>query len=242
MERGESIMGSEMKPVYFFHIPKTSGRFFVVNTVLIVEHEFLIRGIDYGPHLKGFGHLSFKPLDTEDITAFTFLREPVSRTVSHYLHILNNQLTDDIQYDKSKFIRFLHENPTHSIIDYQTKYIISSGSEEVIDIYDESCFSENLGDADLDFAKTRLSKVDFIFDVNQQGETLARKVIDLMYQHFNFTPSDDVKTLNLQYPPIMNPQSKILYDSLTSQEKLEIESLMVNDMNLYNSTTFSQII
>lgn len=234
-------MGSEMKPVHFFHIPKTSGRFFVVNSILILEHEFLIRGIDYGPLLKGFGHLSPKPLDTEDIMAFTFLREPVSRTVSHYLHILNNQLTDDIEYDKSKFIRFLHENPTDPIIDYQTKYIIYSGNEEVIDIYSKDFYPENLEDADLDFAKNRLSKVDFIFDVSQQGENLVRKVTDILYQHFNFVPSSDVQNLNLQYPPIMNPQSKVLYDSLTSQEKSEIESLLVYDMNLYNSTTFSEI-
>lgn len=234
-------MGSEMKPVYFFHIPKTSGRFFVVNSILILEHEFLVRGIDYGPILKGFGHLSFKPLDTEDITAFTFLREPVSRTVSHYLHILNNQLTDDIEFDKSKFIRFLHENPTHSIIDYQTKYIIHSGNEEVIDIYSEDSYPETLSDTDLDFAKNRLSKTDYIFDVTQQSENLVRNVTDLLYQHFNFTPSSDVQNLNLQYPPIVNPQSKVLYDSLTSQEKLEIESLLVYDMNLYNSTTFSEM-
>lgn len=233
-------MGSEVKPVYFFHIPKTSGRFFTVNTILILEHELLVRGIDYGPILKGFGHRSFNPLDHGDLLGITFIREPVARTISHYLHILNNQLTDNIQEDKEKFIKFLHENPEHSIINYQSKYIAYSGDNEIIDI-ENDCLPKQLEDHHLETIKNRLSKVNYIFDVKDQGQDLITKMLDNLYAHFNIIKSKEIEAVTFENTAIINPQSKVLYDSLSSSEISEVETLLKQDMDLYNSIEFTKI-
>jgi hypothetical protein len=240
MERGKSIMGSEVKPVYFFHIPKTSGRFFTVNTILILEHELLVRGIDYGPILKGFGHRSFNSLDHEELLGITFIREPIARTISHYLHILNNQLTDNIEEDKAKFISFLYENPEHSIINYQSKYIAYSGDNEIIDIENDH-LPKQLEDHHLNTIKDRLSKIDYVFDVKDQGQDLVTKMLDNLYTHYNIVKSKEIEAVTFENTVIINPQSKILYDSLNTSEISEIENLLNHDMDLYNSIEFTKI-
>jgi hypothetical protein len=227
-----------MKPFYFFHIPKTSGRFFVANVILILENELLANGIQYGPILKGYGHRSFRPVDTEDILSLTFLREPVARSVSHYLHIYNNTLTDDITADKIKFLDFLQNNPTRGIINYQTKYIAYSGDREIIDI-DESDFITEITQQDLALVQTRLSKVDYVIDVENQSYELTKKFVNMLYTHYDITPTTTIDRINPQFPPSVNPQSKILLDSLTATEVQMVQDIMSVDMNLHSTAQFT---
>ena len=227
-----------MKPFYFFHIPKTSGRFFVANVIFLLENELLANGIQYGSILKGFGHRSFRPVDTENILSLTFLREPVARTVSHYLHIYNNVLTDNITADKIKFLDFLHNNLDRGIINYQTKYIAYNGDSEIIDI-DESNLITEITEQDLSLVQNRLSKVDYVFDVKNQSHELTKKFVKLLYDHFGITPTIPLDQINLQVPPIINPQSKQLLDSLTASEVQRVQDVISIDMNLYSTTQFT---
>jgi hypothetical protein len=227
-----------MKPFYFFHIPKTSGRFFVANVVLVLENELLANGIQYGPVLKGFGHRSFRPVDTEDILSLTFLREPVARSISHYLHIYNNVLTDDITNDKIKFLDFLYHNSSRGIVNYQTKYIAYNGSREIVDI-DDSDFITEITEQDLALVQTRLSKIDYVFNVENQSYELTKKFVKMLYSHYGITPTTALDRINPQFPPIINPQSKILLDSLTASEVQEVQDIMSIDMNLYSTVQFT---
>lgn len=227
-----------VKPVYFFHIPKTSGRFFTFNTTVLIEHELLNRGIQYGEILKAYGHRSFQPIDTVDALGYTFLREPVARTISHWLHIYENQLTGSMVADKKKLMDFLHANPTDPIIDYQTKFIAHNGGDKIIDIV-RAPFAEKITANEYGIAKDRLAKLTYIFDQKDQGDDLRFKFLDVLYAHFGITPAV-ANTVNLKHR-MGNNDSLRLYSNLTDSEILEIEDLLVNDVNLYNSTTFSKL-
>ena len=228
------------KPVYFFHIPKTSGRYFIANSFLIIENELIANDIQYTDILKSYGHRSFNDIDTKPMLSITFHREPVARTVSHWLHIYNNVLSDNIAADKKRLIDFLHANPTKAIIDYQTKYIAYNGPNEIMDM-DEVDFITDLSSEDLTRVATRLSKVDFLFDMKNQSHELSRGFCLKLYDYFQLTPSVELDTLNRLRPVIDNPQSKILYNSLSAQEIQEIADLMPNDMNLYNTVSFTSL-
>jgi hypothetical protein len=231
-------METSINPIYFYHIPKTSGRFLYVNLFLILEHELLSRGIDYGDILKGYGHRSFKDLDSNQIVGITILREPIERTISHYLHLLNVQLSDDTKTDKEKFINFLLENPNHEIINYQTKYISYSGNSESINLYDNLLSSE-ITNFDLNIAKERVSKINYIFNMGQQGEELIKYMRLELCNHLNITLSTEVENTKLCFQTTVNPESKYLHESLTNTEKNIIQNIMNYDMNLYYSTKFT---
>jgi hypothetical protein len=227
-------------PVYFFHIPKTSGRYFVANSCLVIENELIANDTQYGDILKSFGHRAFTPLDTQQIMSVTFLRDPVARSVSHWLHLYFNTLTDDIAADRRRFIDFLHANPTKGIIDYQTKFIAYNGANEVIPI-DETDFIETLTADDISRASSRLAKVSYVFDMKNQSQELSRKFLVKLYDHFQLTPTISIDQLNPLNPIIDNPDSKKLYDSLVASDKQEIADLMPNDMNLYNSAPYTSL-
>lgn len=229
-----------MKPVYFFHIPKTSGRFFVMNTTTLIEHELLNKGIQYKDILKAYGHRSFKPIDTVDALAYTFLREPVARTISHWLHIHQKFLTGSMVQDKKALIDYLYANPTSSIIDYQTKFIAYSGDDEIVNITPNGeGFIDKITPVELSFAKERLSKLTYIFDQKDQGDDLRYKFLNLMYTHFGITPTVE-NTINLKFR-IGNNDSLRLYSSFSDSEIQEVADLMPNDMEIYHTTTFTKL-
>jgi len=228
-----------VKPVYFFHIPKTSGRFFTINTTILLEHELLNRGIQYKNILKAYGHRSFEPVDSVDMLGYTFLRDPVARTISHWLHIYENQLTGSMVADKKKLFNFLHANPTDPLIDYQTKFIVNNGGESPIDIVRCPSFVKNISSSDFALAQSRLSKLTYIFDQKDQGDNLRYKFLDILYAHFEITPTVP-NTVNIKYR-IGNNDSLRLHSNLSDSEILEMQDLLKNDMNLYNSVTFSKL-
>jgi hypothetical protein len=227
-------------PVYFFHIPKTSGRFFYVNLFLILEHELLIAGRDYGSILKGYGHRSCGILDYSKVNGIIILRNPVERTISHYLHILNAALTNDIEIDKFNLFKYLEENPNSEIINYQTKYLSYSGGSEFINI-DANILPQVITDCEFSLVKQRLSKLKYIFNMNQQGKQLIDFMLTNLCDYLNITLSSETKNTEFHHKSIKNPMSKYIYDNLSNKEKNIIENLMSYDMEIYDSTPYTTI-
>jgi hypothetical protein len=241
MGRGYARMDSNkaIDPIWFFHIPKTSGRFFYANTVRVLEQELIINGKQYGDVLHGYGHLSFKPLDNKNILSFSTLREPVARTISHYQHIYFNSFdskTVDIESEKRKMLDFLIENPNKGIIDYQTKFIAYSGDSYAIHI-DEHELKNKVSDEDFLLAKQRIKSVDYLFKTEEMSHDITKKSLAIMRNHFGIKDSDPYFETTIHN--IINPNSKLIYNSLTKKEKSIIEDLMPNDMDLYYSAEWT---
>jgi hypothetical protein len=127
---------NSIKPLWFFHIPKTAGRFFYANVIRLLEHDFIASGQQYTDIVNGYGHTSFKPLDNNNVLSFSILRDPISRTISHYQHIYRKHLTGDIKEYKKEFLDFMFNNPTKEIVDYQSP--VDGGKGCVRDIIEQT--------------------------------------------------------------------------------------------------------
>jgi hypothetical protein len=228
----------KVKPVYFFHIPKTSGRFFHNNSFGIMEHELLAAGVPYHEILHGYGHLSYKPLDNQNILSFSILREPVSRTVSHWCHIYQNYLTDNIKYDKKKLLNYLHNNPEKGIIDYQTKYIAYNGDDYTVNI-DESGLKPNVSQEDKVIVNSRLSKINYLFKLEYMDHTVTKKSLEILYDHFGLNPTVPIDKVKVPPTQSLSERSKILFAALTKKEIAMVENVMKNDMELYHTSVFT---
>jgi hypothetical protein len=229
-----------VEPIWFFHIPKTSGRFFYANTVRVLEQELVIHGKQYGDILHGHGHLSFKPLDGKNILSFSTLREPVARTVSHFQHIYFNTFdanTADIEVEKKKLLDYLFDNPNKGIIDYQTKFASYSGDSYMIHI-DEHELKDSVSQEDLLLAKQRINSVDYLFKTEEMSHDITKKSLAIMREHLGVSSSEPYFETTTH--GITNPNSKLLYNSLTAKEKSMIEDLMPNDMELYYSAEWTK--
>jgi hypothetical protein len=230
MEQSGSI-----KPVWFFHIPKTAGRFFYANVIRLLEHDFIASGQQYTDVVNGYGHASFKPLDNNNVLSFSVLRDPIARTISHYQHIYRKYLTGDIKEYKKEFLDFMFNNPTKEIVDYQTKFVSYNGDEKIIDI-DGVCLSDKVSTADLELAKNRLSKVDYLFKMDNINHDVAKKCLEIVRNNCKVEPKTDYLESTLHN--IINPKSKLFRESLTKKENLMLRSLMANDYDLYDNSKY----
>lgn len=229
-------MGSNnIKPIWFFHIPKTSGRFFYANSIRIVEQEMIISGKQYNDVLNGYGHLSFKPIDDSNIISFATLRNPVARTISHWQHIYRNYLTDNFEFDKKKLFDFLEQNPYSGIINYQTKFIAYNGSSYMIDI-DEHQLPLTITQESLDLVKTRINKIDYLFRSEEMSHKITEFSLNIMRKELGLEQKPYFRTT---IHNVRNPNSKKMYSMLTDFEKRKIESYLKHDMDLYESSIYS---
>lgn len=227
--------GNSLNKVYFFHIPKTSGRYFYANSILLLEHEFLTMGRQYGGIVNGYGHLSFKPIDTEKCLSFSILREPVARTISHYQHIYNIRLNKDINEYKKDFFEFLENNPNKDIFNYQTKFISYNGNETIVDI-DGKCLKESLDSKDIDLAKNRLSKIDYLLKMEDTSLETIKKCWSEMRKYLGLNIEKDHFSGYIK--DIINPNSALFLKSLTKQEFARIEDMMSIDCEIYHSSRY----
>ncbi len=204
----------------------------------LIEHDFIASGKQYTDIVNGYGHASFKPLDGNNVLSFTVLRDPIARTISHYQHIYRNYLTGDIQEYKKEFLDFMFNNPTKEIVDYQTKFISYDGDDKIIDI-DGLCLKETLDKSDVALAKERLSKVDYLFKMDDINHETAKKSLELIRKHFNLEPKSEYLESTLYN--IINPKSKLFRESLTAKEISMLESLMHNDYEIYNNSKYTDV-
>ena len=229
---------SGVKPVYFFHIPKTGGRFLFLNTANVLKYEFLKQGLGPKQYLKCMGHISFKPIDTVDMFSFSNIREPVSRAISHYLHIYQQLPSGDIKKDKSRLFEFLEKYPDSGIINYQTKYISYDGDDEVIEIFDAN-LPKDINENDYNRAKDRLSKLDYLFDTRDMNHNVTNILLDKMYDNFNIKNNNP--RIQVDHNSIVNKDSSELYQSLNAKEIKLIEDMMPYDVELYRTANIFDI-
>lgn len=213
-------------PIWYFHIPKTAGRFFYANTIRVIEQELIIRGQQYSDVVRGFGHLSWRVLSEKPILSFATVREPVARTVSHWQHLYMNFPTECMKADTKKLLDFLESNPDSGIINYQTKMISYSG-----DTLDLGVEESELTTADLDLAKQRLATVSYLIDTDKIDHVITSKCLAIMRDYLAIPSKPYVETT---MPNPRNANSARMFYSLAPSERKIIESYMGLDMDLYH--------
>ena len=211
----------------FFHIPKTNGRNFYFNTTRHLELEILKRGEQYKDKIQTVGHRSLRVLDNEKVFGYLFLRDPIKRTISHWLHIHHYRNSDTL-------VKYLTDNPDDPLVNYQTKYL--SYSEKDFVSLDESELGQF--DADIELAKERINKLTYIFTMENQEKDFEDKFRNMLYDHFCLEPTFDIET---NYPVNINYNTEKVYGKLTVSELSELEDLFSLDRELYSTTKYNKI-
>ena len=68
-------------------------------------------------------HNSFDLLDNNNIYSIATLRNPIERTISHWLHFYQNKRRISPELEKKEIINYLLSTPDSCLINYQCKFI-----------------------------------------------------------------------------------------------------------------------
>jgi hypothetical protein len=214
-----------MKDLWHFHIPKTSGRALKENVLDILEndmHEHL--------NIKYNEHDSFLKLDDNSIRSILTLRNPVERTISHWLYFYKGGRRIDPELEKKEIIEYLLDNPNSCLINYQSKFISTElnnyGIEKDVFGYEP----------DLELVKKRLNNVTYLLDSKNQNPDLYKNVLNDIRLNFGHLENKDYVFRDTHR--YKNKHSENVFASLTKKEINVLENIMNIDMDIYCSSSF----
>lgn len=222
--------GKQPRKLTYFHIPKTGGRFLSANTIDIFKADLINRKISTFDKLGKSRHQSFYYLDNDILAKpMVSIRNPVDRTISHYLYILQNFLTGDIKYDKKLFLDYINSEKCN-IDNYQAKFICSNIQK--LDLNDNDV---NLSKIDNQVIFKRLSKVDFLIKTEDINKDLCHAILLECYSEHNIIPNSWLINQTFDKKHFVNPESKILKNSLSNTEIQYVENIVKIDMEIYET-------
>lgn len=226
-------IGRQPRKLTYFHIPKTGGRFLSANTIDIFKHDLINKKISIVDKIGKSRHQSFYYLDNDEFAKpMVSIRNPVDRTISHYLYILQNTLSGDIKKDKSKFLNYVTSE--ECLIDnYQSKFICSNIKK--LDLVDNDVYKSDL---DKDIIYNRLSKVYYLIKTESINKELCTKILLDCYKDYNIEPNFWLINQIFDKKHFINPESEILKKSLTGLEIKTIENVVNVDMEIYETSRY----
>lgn len=225
-----------MKNVFFCHIPKTGGRYFWANTFRMVNHDYLTKIGQYNGVIAAPGndHLSANLIDNlDDSLSFGILREPVSRTVSHWCHLHRYQF--NTKPTKDEFLEYMESDNSNIMLDYQTKFLSFTEHSGYISI--ETEFSEvSATEQSYTLAVQRLSKLTYVLKMEDMTPDDLLRYRNIIYSFLGMQSNYKGVKVNLDYAK--SDWSTDVYKSLSHSEKSLLASRMPYDVRLYNNTSY----
>lgn len=217
----------------YFHIPKTGGRFLSANTIDIFKHDLINKKISTADKIGKSRHQSFYYLENnESIKPMVSIRNPIDRTISHYLYILQNTLSGDIKKDKIKFLNYITSEKC-LIENYQSKFICSNIKK--LDLVDEDIYNSNI---DNNLIYNRLSKVSYLIKTESINKNLCNRILLDCYKDYNINPNFWLINQVFTKKYFINPESSILKNSLNNSEIKFIENIVKKDMEIYETSKY----
>jgi len=225
-----------MKKVFFCHIPKTSGRYFWANTFRMVNHDYLI---NYGQYTDvilapGNAHLSPNLIDSlDDALSFCILRDPVSRTISHWCHLHRQCFCD--KPTKEEFLEYIRSDSARILLNYQTKFLAFRGHNEDVAIDKEFC-DVDATENEYKLAVSRLDKLTYLLKMVDITPEALLKYRDSIYSFLGM--KINYKDVLVELNHAKSDWSTYIYDILSLSERKEIENMMPYDMRLYFESNY----
>jgi len=213
--------------IYYLHIHKTGGRW-----LFLKSHEVLKNLIDLNkfkilnPSGTDESHWGWIPEITNKTFIYTSFREPVKQICSLYVHSNN---IEKIKLDKNKFFKDLKAYP-NLYSNNQSKHLCYNNMNGILNIWAEKCPQPSL-----ELAMKRIKRINCIFLIN--NNILTKKDLTNKFINKNILDNTDNDILdntdNKNYL-FSNDCSKILYNSLTDEEKEIVRSYSPIDQQVYN--------
>lgn len=214
-----------MKDLWYFHIPKTAGRALKENVFDVLENDL------YGyANLKYNDHNSFSQLDNNNSCSISIIRNPVERTISHWLYFYKNARRINPELEKKEMIDYLINHPESCLINYQSKFISTEINNYGIE---KDIFGYT---PDMNLVKKRINSITYLLDSQNQNNELYQKLLDDI--KLNFGVLDNKKQLFKNTYKYKNKHSQDVFNSLNIKEVKLLEEIMHLDMEVYCSSSF----
>jgi len=222
--------------VFFCHIPKTGGRYFWANTFRMINHDYLTKIGQYTDVIlaPGNAHLSSNLIDSlDDCLSFGILREPVSRTVSHWCHLHRYQF--NVEPTKIEFLDYIRSSNAEILLNYQTKFLSFTKHNKDIPINTE--FSNTSAtESGYTLALQRLDNLTYVLRMDDITPDALLKYRNAIYTSLGMEPNYEGVIVELNYAK--SDWSSYIYNLLTLSEKKEIENMMPYDVRLYSEANY----
>lgn len=215
-----------MKNVYHFHIPKTAGRY--VQNSLIFSLNVACKRNDINTRgILNTAHSGWNLVDN-DTYLFTFIRNPIERTISHVMFYHPYFRQDTVEDTKDIVMDYLYSENVEYLWNYQSKFITSTDLDMDSNFYKTFSY-------DLSLMDERLSRFNKIVKCNEIDDQKMVEIYNESCNHLGMTHemSDNVP-YNVPDSMYFNDISKEIYLSLTDSEREYLEYKNLHDTILYS--------
>lgn len=237
---------------YFLHMAKCDGRRFIDTFVspLIKSNPDLKCYTEYYTKNQEWvspenlaikeeemAHQGWDSRISDSTYIISILRDPIERAASWYAMVVDNKVKvkigsrkeTNLQLDKNKFIDFVEKNTRFH--NYYSKMILNDFTNNGSIIFDNSPLEDK---ENIKLISSRLKKINLIFRMTDlayiNDADISKKIISELGCN-NFY-ADLEKNKNSS--PYTLPASKLLYNSLTQQDKEKLSEYLKLDYAIYN--------
>ena len=201
--------------VYFLHIAGTGGRAlkeYVLNPLFNKKADIVGK------------HNGWSDFINNKTYIICVLKDPVKHACGFYLHFLNKEQYND--NTKNLFLEYYRSTP--KLYNFQSQNLITSGQN--FNYNKGEHFEDANTSIDEDLLEQRINRIDLLVSQDQLLENMqdvANNLADDLDLKF-------IKLLDVSKEKYSNGDSRDLYNSLTDEEKIEIEYLNSIDYKIYS--------
>lgn len=210
------------KSIYLMHIPKTGGQYFSDTLISALNENCKNNNLNTRLLLKD-GHAGWSERKEEDFT-ISIVRNPINRTVSHFLYYNPEVLTGEINDAVKKLMAFVETN--EFINNYQSKFICSD------EINYESNFNNQFFNYNLSNMSERVSLIDRLIKTDEISPSLVKNIYDECCYILNI-PIQNITFPDYRSYQYLSPLTKELRDKISMSEVNKLTELNYLDFYLY---------
>ena len=237
---------------YFLHMAKCDGRRFIdyfVNPLIksnpdlkcyteyyTRQHEW-VSADNLTVREEDLAHQGWDSRISEDTYIVSILRDPIERAASWYAMVVDSKVKvklgsrqeTSLHLDKNKFIEFVKNNTRFH--NYYSKMILNDFTNNGSVIFDNSQLKN---EENIKMIASRFKRINLLFRMedlaNMDKAHLCKKIIEDLDCSIFYPDLEKNKKSN----PYTLPASKLLYDSLTEEDKSNLSQYLNIDYAIYN--------
>jgi hypothetical protein len=226
--------------IYFLHIQKNAGRFFLDSFIYPFSNDINIlndpREMNYNVFKHG-PHLGWPKNITERTYIVTSLRDPIKRAVSEYVYyigsivgsISNGEENKIMHLDKKYFIEFIEKNNFYH--NYSSKHLLYDFYNEIEFFYKNEKLKERDSICKLE---ERMNRCNLVI----KSEDISSIPSDKIMEKISKDLSVELRQSGQQSRNYKINSSEILYRSLNDNDKDRLSDFFDLDYKIYNSINF----
>lgn len=201
-----------------------------MNIFPFIEQIIQVNNLNKNRFTFESSHRGIYPLDLyKNCYSFSLMRNPVERTISHFLFFNKNDESKINKKTKNIFLDWLENN--EFIRNYQSKYFL---------IHDKNIY-ENINEVKLKTIKKEdvvqnIKKIQKLYKTENIDNKMIQEIFKLTIGHCELSQYYKVRPI-VSIPSQKNYKSSELFKIISKKEKSLIENYNKIDMDIYNTNS-----